>query len=244
MAEPCCRHEEAMPFASADLASQHRECEGAMRAPNPVRLLALAALGLATAEAAAQSPADCSQILSETPPFEIEFSDGGLAQISRRPGGETVVLIGRKGAAEALSRQWFKNGYLVRLETKGSTVAIDHEGDLSRNPYEARRSFVAKATRHETRSGVTRSADPETSNYQFLGDDRKVVGACPVDTMVFEATQAGRCGDKAMPQVVHHYSLELRTSVSSSGQFCRNGEYAPFSRKAVAIRLSFAPFAF
>lgn len=215
-----------------------------MRSAAIVPALSTVAICLGVAQVAAQSPVDCQQILSGTVPFQIEFSDGSISQISRQSDGQTIVLNARKGSTEAFNRQSFRNGYFLRLETKDSTITLNPDVDFSRNLYSERRDFTASATRSETKNNVTKPIDSLVSHYKFLRDDEKIVGACLLKTVVFAAASPGRCGDKDMPTVVHHYSLELRTTLSSSGQFCRNGEYASFSREAVSIQTGFSPLTF
>ncbi|CAN7474922.1 hypothetical protein LJR090_003904 [Bosea sp. LjRoot90] len=208
-----------------------------------VRSLVTLVIGFGVAQAAAQSPVDCQQILSGTAPFQLDFSDGTISQISRQSDGHTVVLNGRKGSREAFSRQLLRSGYLVRLETKDSTITLNHDVDFLQNPYAEKRSFVGRATRTETKDGVTRPIPALNADYQFVGSDQKIVGACLVKTVVFAATMPGRCGDKPMPPVIHHLSVELRTAISSSGHYCRNGEYVSFDREAEAVQTSITPLA-
>lgn len=215
-----------------------------MRMVAIVRSLSAAIASICAAQAAAQSPVDCQQVLAGTAPFQLEFSDGTISQISRQSDGHTVVLNARKGSAEAFNRQLLRGGYLLRLETGNSTIALNPDADLSRNPYAEKRSFIARATRSETKDNVTKSIPALESTYRFIGTDEKTVGSCVVKTVVFAATLPGRCGDKDMPPMLHHHSIDLRTTIASSGQYCRNGEYASFGREAVAIQTSFTPLAF
>jgi len=214
-----------------------------MAAIHGLRALSVASLCCGATAVEAQS-VDCQQVLFTTVPFQIEYSDGAIAQVTRLADGHMVVLNGRKTSADAANRQLFRSGYFLQNETSDSTITAKFDVDLSRNPYEARRDFFAAPTRSQTKGGVTTTIETTSATYRYVRDDQKIIGTCLLKTVVFEATLAGRCGDRDMPTVLHHHSLELRTTIASSGQFCRNGEYATFSRDAVSLQTTFQPLIF